>query len=81
MIIKERRTMNDKNVRKVRMRFEGQDGNAFNLLGHFMAAARDQGWEWDAIEAVLAEVRRGDHDHLLQTLLANTEDPGNYDNQ
>ena len=60
--------MND-GRRKVRMTFEGADGNAFNLMGLFQSRARRQGWTRPEIAAVLTEARAGDYTHLLATLM------------
>jgi len=59
---------------KVKLTLVGLDGNAFSLMGAFSKAARRQGWAKDEIEKVLDECQSGDYDHLLQTLMANTED-------
>jgi hypothetical protein len=45
------------------------DGNAFAILGGWRRAARQQGWSEDTIEAVLAEAKSGDYDHLVQTIM------------
>lgn len=45
------------------------DGNAFAILGGWRRAARNQGWSEDTIEAVLAEAKSGDYDHLVQTIM------------
>lgn len=60
---------------KVRMKLEGSNGNAFNLLGTFAVNARLQGWSEAAIDAVRQEAMAGDYDHLLQTLIAHTDRP------
>jgi len=62
---------------KVRLRLVGLDGNAFNLLGRFQRAAREQGWPAAEINAVIREATSGDYDHLLQTLLQHTVSTGN----
>lgn len=48
-------------------------GNAFALMGAYQREARKQGVLAAHISAVLAECRSGDYDHLLQTLIKNTE--------
>ena len=45
------------------------DGNAFAILGGWRRAARNQGWSEDTIEAVLAEAKSGNYDHLVQTIM------------
>ena len=58
---------------KVKLTLVGLDGNAFNLLGHFQRAARDQGWLPEQIKAVLDDATSGDYDNLLRVLVAHTE--------
>ncbi len=62
--------------KRVTMTLEGEDGNAFHLLGVFAHHARRQGWSREEIEAVRTEATAGDYDHLLQTLLRYVDDPG-----
>ena len=63
------------NTKKVKMDLVGLDGNAFALMGAFGAAARRQGWTSEEINAVITECTSGDYDHLLATLMDNTESP------
>ncbi len=63
--------------RKVRLDLVGLDGNAFNLLGQFQRAAREQGWSADEIKALLEEATSDDYDHLLQTLIKHTSSTAN----
>ena len=58
---------------KVNLNLEGLDSNALSLMAAFRKAARQQGFEKEEIDKVLTECRSGDYDHLLQTLIANTE--------
>jgi hypothetical protein len=58
--------------KKVTLSLIGLDGNAFNLLGHFQRAAREQGWSTAEIKSVLADATSSDYDHLLQVLLRHT---------
>ena len=58
---------------KVKLTLAGLDGNAFSLLGAFQRAARRQGWSRDEIDKVRDECISGDYNHLLVTLMANTE--------
>lgn len=58
----------------VEMTLEGLDGNAFSLVSAFSREAKRQGWTKDEVEAVKEECFSGDYDHLLQTLMAHTED-------
>jgi hypothetical protein len=55
--------------------FDGVDGNALSDIGHWRTAARDQGWDEAAIEAVSHEAITGDYAHVLRTLLAHSESP------
>ena len=67
---------------KVKLELVGLDGNAFSLMGAFSQAARRQGVPKEEIDAVLKEARSGDYDHLLCTLMMNSESPeeeGDYD--
>lgn len=62
-------------TQKVKMKLEGLDGNAFNLLGVFSQNAKRQGWKQEEIKAVCDTAMQGDYDHLLRTLSNNIEDP------
>ncbi len=54
---------------KIEFDLANYDGNAFAILGGWRRAARQQGWSEDTIEAVLAEAKSGDYDHLVQTIM------------
>lgn len=56
-------------MNKLNLDLEGQDGNAFSLLGYFRQEARKAGWEVDEISKTFKEATSGDYDHLLQTLM------------
>ena len=58
---------------KVKMQLVGLDGNAFSLMGAFKSAARKQGWDRTAIDAVIEECMTGDYNHLLCTLMDNID--------
>lgn len=60
---------------KVQLNLVGLNGNAFALMGSFQNAAQQQGWSKDEIKKVLDECMSGDYDHLLATLIENTEAP------
>lgn len=62
-------------MEKVRLNLVGIDGNAYSLLGAFAAAAREQGWSDQDIEAVRVEATSSNYDHLVQTLLGYTNAP------
>ena len=61
--------------KKVKLELVGLDGNAFMVMGAFQRAARRQGWTSEEIKSVLDECMSGDYDHLLATIMANTESP------
>lgn len=46
------------------------NGNAFALMAAFQSQAKREGWDKDEIKTVLDECRKGDYDHLLQTLIS-----------
>lgn len=61
--------------KKVKMNLSGLNHNAFVILGRFSKEAKRQGWEDAEIKAVVDEAKSGDYDHLLRTMLDNTEEP------
>ncbi len=56
-------------MKKVDMDLVGMDGNAFFIIGAFRRNAKKQGWSPAEIDAVIDEAKRGDYDHLLQTIM------------
>jgi hypothetical protein len=58
---------------KFYMNLVGQDGNAFAILGRFRQMANQNGWTKNEIDKVLKEAMSGDYNHLLATIMANTE--------
>jgi hypothetical protein len=58
---------------KVSIALVGVDGNAFSLIGAWRRAAREQGWDEAAIDAVSTEAMAGDYRHLLATLTAHSD--------
>jgi len=58
----------------VKLNLVGLDGNAFCLLGNFQTAARRQRVPIELIAKVINEAKSGDYNHLLQVLIANTEE-------
>jgi hypothetical protein len=60
-------------TKKVKLELVGLDGNAFAVMGAFQRAARRQGWTPEEIKLVLDECMSGDYDHLLTTIMDNTE--------
>ena len=65
---------NSNEQKKVKLDLDVLDGNAYSLIGAFSKAARRQGWTPDEIKVVMDECMSGDYDHLLQTLMAHTEE-------
>lgn len=66
-------------VAKPKLQLSGMDGNAFGILGRWRDAARKAGWSAEEIEAVMTEAMSGDYDHLLATIMDNSEEP--YDDE
>lgn len=60
---------------KVKMSLVGLDGNAFSLMAAFQKKAIRQGWTPEEVKEVINECMSGDYNHLLCTLIENTEDP------
>ena len=57
------------NKRLPKVKLTGQDGNAFMIMGLCHRAAQQAGWTKERIDAVMAEMKSGDYDHLLQTAM------------
>lgn len=57
--------------KKVKLKLQGLNGNAFNLMAAFRQQARIEKWTDAEIDQVLTECKSGDYDHLLQTLIAH----------
>jgi len=57
------------------VQLEGEDGNAFAILGRWQSAARDAGWPPDQVKRVMEHAMSGDYGHLLQTVVSNSEQP------
>lgn len=64
------------NTKKVKLRLQGLDGNAFAIMGAFSRQAKKEKWTQEEIDAVLKDAKSGNYDHLLQVMIAHTEDPG-----
>jgi hypothetical protein len=62
--------------KKVKLNLEEMNGNAFAIMGAFSRQAKEENWTADEINDVIDEATSGDHDHLLQTILAHVEEPG-----
>lgn len=59
----------------VEVQLEGQDGNAFSILGRTTKALQRAGAPQEVVDAYLAEAQAKDYEHLLQVTLAITEPP------
>lgn len=60
---------------KVRCRLVGEDGNAFSILGRWLAEAKRAGWPKEEINKIVNEAMAGDYNHLLNVISSNTEEP------
>jgi hypothetical protein len=58
--------------KKVKLKLEGLDGNAFALMGAFQRQAMKEKWSREEIDQVLDECQSGDYSHLLATLMSVT---------
>ena len=58
-------------MKKIKLKLEGLDGNAFALMGAFRSQAKKEGWTNEEISAVLNKCMSGDYRHLLETLADN----------
>lgn len=54
---------------KPKLNLTGVDSNAYMLLAAAKRAARKAKWDTARAEAVIAEAKEGDYDHLIQTLM------------
>ena len=61
--------------KKVKLRLDNINGNAFAILGAFNKQARKEDWSDDEIDAVINEAKSNDYDHLLMTITAHIEEP------
>ena len=46
----------------------GEDGNAFAIIGRVVRALHRAGLDREEVEAFKKEAKRGDYDHVLQTV-------------
>lgn len=58
---------------KIKFDLIGRDGNAYSLMGAWQIEAKKQAVPSEEIEAVMNECMSADYDHLLQTLMANSQ--------
>ncbi len=54
---------------EVHVKLVGEDGNAFAILGRVTRALKEHGVTKVELMEFSQEVKRGDYDHLLQTVL------------
>ena len=55
--------------KKIDLELIGLDGNAFFIMGSFSKQAKKEGWEESEIKEVLDECKKGNYDHILQTIM------------
>ena len=55
--------------KKISLELVGLGGNAFSVLGAFAKQAKREKWTEAEIKEVTDEAKRGDYNHLLQTLM------------
>ena len=60
-------------MKTIELDLSSLDRNAFSLLGAFNRQARREGWTKEEIDSVLEEAKKGDYDHLVQTLMSHCE--------
>lgn len=60
--------------KKINLSLIGLNGNAFILMGVFSRQAKKENWTQEEINEVLNECKKGDYNHLLQTLIKYTEE-------
>ena len=48
---------------------EGEDGNAFSILGRVSRIAKQEGISKEEIQQFMDEAMSGDYDHLLRTVM------------
>jgi len=59
--------------KKITLDLSELDGNSFCLIGAFSKQAKREDWTEEEIREVLDECKKGDYNHLLQTLIKHTE--------
>jgi len=69
------RSMSEETQKKVKLKLEGIDGNAFSVMGAWSRAARRQGWTTEEIGSVLTNATSGDYNHLLYIISSHSETP------
>jgi hypothetical protein len=54
---------------KPKLKLEGEDGNAFAIIGRAVAVAKKAGWSKEKIEEYRANAMSGDYDNLIVVTL------------
>jgi hypothetical protein len=62
--------------KQVKLKLVGLDSNSFNLFAKFWSKAKAEGWTEDEIRAVLDECMKGDHHHVIATLMKHCVNGG-----
>ncbi len=65
----------------MRVRFVGEDGNAYAILGRVVSAFRRAKVGKEEIDKFLAEATSGDYYHLLRTCMAWVADDDDYEDE
>jgi len=58
---------------KHKVSIQGEDGNAFVIMGRFSHDAKKAGWTKEEIENVMTEAQSSDYAHLLKTIRSHCE--------
>ena len=61
--------------KKVTLKLDGMDGNAFAIMGNFRRQALREGWSQSEVDVVLKDAMSDDYDHLLSVIINHTQDP------
>ncbi len=61
--------------KKVKLRLQGLDGNAFAIMGAFRRQAKKENWSPEEIDYVLTKAQSGDYDHLIRTMIEHSDEP------
>lgn len=59
--------------KKVTLKLEGMNGNAFSIIGSFTNQAKKEGWTKEEISEVTELAMSGNYDHLLRTIMEHTK--------
>jgi len=56
-------------MKKISLKLEGLNGNAFSIMGAFSKQAKREKWTQEEVNKVIEEAKSGDYNHLLQTIM------------